>query len=116
VAGGGPASGWRGRGSSAQQSPEKKQQGGGAWPPLTVEGFATAGAARQRRWRARAGARRLDGDVVGFGHGRWHGRDGARETRRGGVGSAAAFSDTTGQKRSVGMTFNPPDAFGHHRP
>jgi hypothetical protein len=28
VAGGGPASGWRGRGSSAQQSTEKKRQGG----------------------------------------------------------------------------------------
>jgi hypothetical protein len=42
----------------------------------------TAEAAGQRRWRTRAGARRSDGDVVGFGHGRWRGRDDACEARR----------------------------------
>jgi hypothetical protein len=62
---------------------EKVARGGGARAPLTVEGFVTAEAARQRRWRTRAGARCSDGDVVGFGHGRWHSRDDARETRRG---------------------------------
>jgi hypothetical protein len=45
-----------------------------------------AEAAGQRRWRAWVGARRSDGDVVSFGHGRWRGRDGAHEKRRGGVG------------------------------
>jgi hypothetical protein len=94
--GGGPTSGWRGRGSSAQQSPEKKQQGG-ARAPLTVEGFATAEAVGQRRWRARAGARRSDGDVVCFGHGRWCGRDGAREMRRG----EATLPLTTGPHSSA---------------
>jgi hypothetical protein len=62
-----------------------------------VEDFATAEAAEQRRWHTRAGAQCSGGDVVGFGHGRWHGRDSARETRRGGVGSVAVSSDTTGQ-------------------
>jgi hypothetical protein len=47
---GGPASGWRGRGRSAQQSPEKKRQGGrGSRAPLTMEGFTAAEAAGQRR-------------------------------------------------------------------
>jgi hypothetical protein len=113
VAGGGPAPGWRGRGSLAQQSPEKKRQwGGSARAPLTVEGFATVEAVGQRRWRTRAGARRLDGDVVGFGHGRWRGQDGARETRRGEAASTAraTFSDTTG------WDGYPPGAFGHRRP
>jgi hypothetical protein len=80
--------------------PGEKVARGGARAPLTVEGFATAEAARQRRWHARAGARQSDGDVVSFGHRRWHGRDGRvrrGEARRGGVGSVVAFSDTAGQ-------------------
>jgi hypothetical protein len=68
---------------------EKAARGGGARAPLTVEGFATVEVAEQRRWRAQAGARRSDGDVVGFGHGRWRGRNGAREKRRGEAASAA---------------------------
>jgi hypothetical protein len=64
--------------------------------PLTVEDFATAEAAGQWRWRARVGARRSDGDVVGFGHGRWRGWDGACEVRQGEAASAA-FSDTADQ-------------------
>jgi hypothetical protein len=48
---------------------------------LTVEGFATAKAAEQWWWRARAGARRSDSDLVSFGHRRWHGQNGACETR-----------------------------------
>jgi hypothetical protein len=62
----------------------------------------TTEATRQRWWRAWAGARRSGGDVVDFRHERWRGRDGAREMRRGGVGSAAASSDTAGRKWPVG--------------
>jgi hypothetical protein len=38
------------------------------------------------------------------------------EARRGDIGSAAAFSDTSGQKWPVGTAFNLPGAFGHRRP
>jgi hypothetical protein len=74
VAGGGPASGWRGRGSSAQQSTEKSGKRGA---PLTVEEFATAKATGQQRWRARTAtwsASDTGDDAV---------RMGAREVRRG---------------------------------
>jgi hypothetical protein len=74
-------------------SPQRKSGKGGAQAPLTVEGFTTTEVAVQRRWRARAGAQRSDGDVVGFRHGRWRSR-----------------------KWLVGTAFNPPGAFGHRRP
>jgi hypothetical protein len=102
VAGGGPASGWRGE--EARLNNPQRKGGGGLGAPLTVEEFVTTEATRQRWWRAWAGARRSGGDVVDFRHERWRGRDGAREMRRGGVGSAAASSDTAGQKWPVGTT------------
>jgi hypothetical protein len=82
---GGGSGGWRGPAScgegeeaQAQVCLEKKAARGGGvlGAPLTVEGFTTAEAARQRRWRARTEARHSDNDVVSFGHGRRLGRDG----------------------------------------
>jgi hypothetical protein len=63
----------------------KVARGGGLRAPLTVEEFATAEAAGQRRWRARTVTRCSDSNVVGFGHRRRRGRDGRTrsEARRG---------------------------------
>jgi hypothetical protein len=66
--------------------------------PLTVEGFAMVEVAGQRRWHAQTEARRSDGDVVGFGHGRRCGRDG--RARRGEGGGVFGLWP-------VGMAFNP---------
>jgi hypothetical protein len=75
---------WGGEGEEAQAQvyPEKKAARRVLGAPLTVEGFATAEAAGQRRWRARTEARRSDSDVVGFEHGRRHDQDARGEARR----------------------------------
>jgi hypothetical protein len=64
------------RGSLGASVPGEKGGKGVLGARLTVEGFTMAEAAGQRRWRAQTEARRLDSDVVGFRHGRRHGRDG----------------------------------------
>jgi hypothetical protein len=111
VAGGVLCRGGEGEEAQSQVYSEKKAARGVLGAPLTVEGFTTAEAAGQRRWRARTEAQCSDSDVVGFGHGRRLGRDGCArgEARRGegGVGSAAASSDTAGRKRPVRTAFNP---------
>jgi hypothetical protein len=61
---------------SCTSVPREKGGKGVLGAPLTVEGFTTAGAVGQRRWRARTEALCSDSDMVGFGHGRRHGRDG----------------------------------------
>jgi hypothetical protein len=105
---------WGGEGEEAQAQvyPAKKAARGVLGAPLIVEGFAMAEAAGQRRWRARTEARRSDSDVVGFGHGRRHGRDARGEARR-------------GRRRQHGGVFRHgrserlltcPGASGHRRP
>jgi hypothetical protein len=83
AAGGGPASGWRGRGSSAQQSTEKKQQGGGTQSSAHRGGVRDSGGGRT------VVVVRSDSDVVDFRHGRCCVRDGrARGELRRGEGAA----------------------------
>jgi hypothetical protein len=111
--GGSPVSGWRGRGSSAQQSTEKKRQGGVLGAPLTVEEFATTEAAGQRRRRARTEARRSDSDVVGFGHGGQRGQDRRARgeatarlgQRRGAVGTALSVGAFMARRGRMAATW-----------
>jgi hypothetical protein len=72
AAGGGPASRWRGRGNSAQQSTEKKTARGG-WG---CSGLCSRGGVHDGGGGRTAAVVRSDNDVVGFGHGRWRDRDG----------------------------------------
>jgi hypothetical protein len=83
--GSGPASGWRGERTLGSTVHGEKVARGVLGAPLTVEEFATAEAAGQRRWRARTVTRCSDSNVVGFGHRRRRGRDGRTrsEARRG---------------------------------
>jgi hypothetical protein len=97
-------------------SPRRKSGKGGARGSAHREGFHDSGGGRTAAVARSAGARRSDGDLVGFRHGRWRSWDGVCETRRGGVGSAVAFSDTASRKWPVETAFNPPGAFGHRRP
>jgi hypothetical protein len=114
--------GGEGEEAQAQVYSEKKAARGALGAPLTVEGFAMAEAAGQRRWRARTKAQYSDSDVVGFGHGRRRGRDGrARvEARRGEVRAASAAqrrlrTRPVGKGRSERLLTRT-GASGHHRP
>jgi hypothetical protein len=95
--GGGPASGWRGERKLGSTVHVEKAARGGARGSAHRGGFRDGGGRRTAAVARSTGARRSDGDVFGFGHGRWRGRDGACETRRGGGGSVAAFLDTAGR-------------------
>jgi hypothetical protein len=83
VAGGVLCRGGEGEKAQSQVYSAKKAARGVLRAPLTVEGFTTAEAAGQRRWRARTEAQCSDSDVVSFGHGDGSVGTGVREVRRG---------------------------------
>jgi hypothetical protein len=96
--------GWRGRGSSGSSVPGEKGGKGGGCSRL------------HSPWRGSRRRRRPDsgGGALGQRRGRLRTRETVRSGRvrvrrgEGGVGSAAASSDTAGQKRPVRTAFNPP--------
>jgi hypothetical protein len=85
--GGGPASGWRGERKLGSTVHVEKAARGVLGAPLTVEDFATAEAAGQRRWHARQGhdARTATCSASGMGGG----AVGMARVRRGEAASAA---------------------------
>jgi hypothetical protein len=72
-------------------SPRRKSGKGGARGSAHREGFHDGGGGRTAAVARSAGARRSDGDLVGFRHGRWRSWDGACEMRRGEAASAARW-------------------------